>query len=50
MDGLDMAEIAERCGYTSVPAISRGFADTYGFGREDGGDGVPGPDRRLARG
>jgi len=32
MDGLDMAEIAERCGYASVPAFSRRFADMYGFG------------------
>jgi len=30
--GLDMAEIAERCGYQSVPAFGRRFAATFGTG------------------
>lgn len=30
--GLDLAEIAERCGYRSVPAFGRRFAQIYGVG------------------
>jgi len=30
--GLDMAEIAERCGYRSVPSFSRRFKTAFGVG------------------
>lgn len=30
--GLDMAEIAERCGYASVPSFSRRFKERFGVG------------------
>lgn len=39
--GLDMAEIAERCGYASVPSFSRRFKQAFGLG--------PGTYRRAAR-
>jgi transcriptional regulator GlxA family with amidase domain len=39
--GLDLAEIAERCGYRSVPAFGRRFAQIYGVG--------PGTWRKRAR-
>ena len=38
--GLDMAEIAERCGYASVPSFTRRFKRTFGVG--------PGTYRRSA--
>ena len=39
--GLDMAEIASRCGYASVPSFSRRFKTAFGVG--------PGSYRREAR-
>lgn len=39
--GLDMAEIAERCGYASVPSFSIRFRKSFGLG--------PGAFRRAAR-